>query len=323
MTRLVSPPPDAVSEALRSLSVRSTVFCVSDLRAPWAFSVDGEPVAKFHLVLEGSVFLSVPPSEPVALGRGDLVVLPRGTAHTVSDSGDSEAVPLPELLADDRLLTGSRLRYGGTGSLTRLLCGGFALAEGLPGSPLAALPEVLVVEGHKAAATAWLEPMLSMLGSEADEELPGANAIVAKIADVLLAQALRVWLVDAEPSTLAAAGVIGDDAIAKAVSELASRPSEDWSLDRLAKHVGLSRSALAVKFREIVGEPPMRYLTRIRLSIAARDLVAGRLTIEQIARRTGYQNEATLSKAFKREFGQAPGAYRQSARRPPPITIAG
>jgi AraC family transcriptional regulator, alkane utilization regulator len=179
------------------------------------------------------------------------------------------------------------------------------------------------VEGHKAAATAWLEPMLSMLGSEADEELPGANAIVAKIADVLLAQALRVWLVDAEPSTLAAAGVIGDDAIAKAVSELASRPSEDWSLDRLAKHVGLSRSALAVKFREIVGEPPMRYLTRIRLSIAARDLVAGRLTIEQIARRTGYQNEATLSKAFKREFGQAPGAYRQSARRPPPITIAG
>jgi hypothetical protein len=94
MTRLVSPPPDAVSEALRSLSVRSTVFCVSELRAPWAFRVDGERVAKFHLVLEGSALLSGPANQPIALGRGDLAVLPRGAAHTVSDGGDSPAVPL-------------------------------------------------------------------------------------------------------------------------------------------------------------------------------------------------------------------------------------
>jgi transcriptional regulator GlxA family with amidase domain len=130
-----------------------------------------------------------------------------------------------------------------------------------------------------------------------------------------------VWLVDAEPTALAAVGVIRDQSIAKALNELASRPSENWSLDRLAKHVGLSRSALAVKFRESVGEPPMRYLTRIRLTNAARDLATGRLTIDQIAQRSGYQNEAALSKAFKREFGQAPGAYRESVRRPPPITV--
>jgi AraC-like DNA-binding protein len=319
MTHPASPAPDSVSEVLTSLGVRSTIFCLSELRAPWAFRVEGEPVPKFHLVLEGSASLLCAGEQPVALEAGDLVVLPRGAMHTLGDDQASPTITLEQVLAEARLDGGSRLRYGGTGSVTRLLCGGFSLAEGVPDSVLAVLPEVLRVDHDNAA---WLESVLATLNSEAADGLPGASAILTKIADVFLAQAIRAWLIEAEPDALVGVGPIHDQPIAKAIEALTSRPSEVWSLDRLAKHVGLSRTALAIKFRDRVGLPPMRYLRKLRLSQAAGYLATGHLSIQEIAGLTGYQNDATLSKAFKREFGQAPGAYRDRARRPPVIEIA-
>ena len=149
-----------------------------------------------------------------------------------------------------------------------------------------------------------------------------SSAIVAKLADVLLAQALRAWLIEAEPGALVGLGPVHDQPIAKAVAALSSRPSESWSLDRFANDVGLSRTALAVRFRDRVGMPPMRYLTKVRLSQAAGYLAAGHRSIQEVAGLTGYENDATLSKAFKREFGLAPGAYRDRTRRPPEIEIA-
>jgi AraC-like DNA-binding protein/mannose-6-phosphate isomerase-like protein (cupin superfamily) len=296
MTQLATPAPDAVSELLSSVSVRSTVFCLSELRAPWEFRVEDEQLPKFHLVLEGSATLVCAGEPPIALEAGELVVLPRGAAHALADDRSSPAI-------------------------ARLLCGGFSLAEGVPDSTLAVLPDVLRVDAATAPAIAWIEPVLAALNSEADAGLPGATAIVAKIADVLLAQALRAWLIEAEPGALVAVGPLDDQPIAKAVEALSSRPAEAWSLDRLARHVGLSRTALAVKFRDRLGVPPMRYLTKVRLSQAAAYLATGHLSIQEIARLTGYQNDAALSKAFKREFGQAPGAYRDRARRLPDIEI--
>jgi AraC-like DNA-binding protein len=304
------------------LAVRSSIFCLSELRAPWAFRVDGEKVPKFHLVLEGKAYLSCDGEPALGLDAGDLVVLPRGARHTLANDEATPATTLERLLAEAQLDGGSQLRYGGTGAVTRVLCGGFSLAEGIPESVLAGFPEVLRVDHHNAAATTWLEHVLATLNAEADNGLPGAHALVAKLADVLLAQALRAWLIEAEPGAVVGLGSIHDRPIAKALDALSSRPAESWSLDRLAKHVGLSRTALAVRFRDRVGVPPMRYLTKLRLSRAAGYLAAGYLSIQEIAVLAGYQNDATLSKAFKREFGQAPGAYRNRARQPPVIEIA-
>jgi len=313
MTRLVSPEPDFVSEALRTLSVRSTVFCLSELRTPWAFRVEATRVAKFHLVLEGSALLLCDAEASVALGAGDLVVLPHGAAHTVADNNASPATPLERLLAEHPLDGGLRLRNGGTGALTRLLCGGFALAEGFPDSTLAGLPATLRIHADEVSATGWLEPVLATLKAEAEGDLPGASAIVAKIADVFLAQALRSWLSSKGRARLAGA-LIHDRPIDKATQALCDQPLEAWTLDRLARHVGLSRTALSTKFREQIGESPMRYLTKVRLSLAAARLSTGELTIHEIARFAGYQDNASFSKAFKREFGRTPGAYRDDAR---------
>ena len=319
MTQLASPPPDNLSDVLRSFEVRSTIFCLSELRAPWAFRVEGEAVAKFHLVLEGSALLSWG-KETVALATGDLVVLPRGSAHTLADDADSPAVPLERLLVGDAFDGESGLRYGGAGPLTRLLCGGFALADGIPESTQALLPDLLHLV-YDPAGTSWLPPSLAALKKEAETGRLGASAIIERLTDVFLAQALRSWLLQGEPNGLADARLILDESIAKAVRVLNSHASEAWSLDRLAQHVGLSRSALATKFREQVGQPPMRYLTEVRLRGAAGYLATGRLTVYEIARRAGYQSDAAFAKAFKRRFGLAPGAYRESASRPPQIEI--
>jgi AraC-like DNA-binding protein len=320
MTQLASPQSDPVSEVLRSFGARSTIFCLSELRAPWAFRVEGEQVAKFHVVLEGSALLFCD-TETVALAAGDLAVLPRGAGHTLADHPDSPATSLERLVADHAVSAGSRLRYGGTGPLTRLLCGGFSLVEGMPESTLALFPDVLHVP-YDPAVTPWLAPILAALKTEAENGRPGAGAIVAKISDVFLAQALRAWLLQGERNGLADSRLILEQPIAEAVRLLNSRPSEAWSLDRLGRHVGLSRTALATKFRERVGRPPMRYLTEVRLRRAADYLATGRLTLSEVARRAGYDSDAAFAKAFKRQFGVTPGAYRASASRPPRIEIA-
>jgi AraC-like DNA-binding protein len=320
MTHLASPPSDAVSEVLDSFAVRSTIFCVSELRAPWAFRVEGEPVAKFHLVLEGSALLLCD-GEAVALAPGDLVVLPRGVSHTLADDPASPSAPLEQLLADHGANGGSRLRYGGSGSLTRLLCGGFALAQGVADATLALFPDVIRV-ADDGARPRWVASILDDLKAEADDGRPGASAIVARIADLFLAQALRSWLLEQRGPGLADARLIRDAAVAKAVHALHERPSETWSIDRLARHVGLSRTALTIKFREQVGLPPMRYLSDVRLRVAADRLATGALTLAQVAAGAGYGSDASFAKAFKRRFGLTPAAYRTKASEPPRIEIA-
>jgi len=315
MTRLASPPHDAVSDVLRTFGVRSTILCISELGAPWAFSVPVAPVAKFHIVLNGQALLDAGESS-IALAEGDLVVLPHGVGHTLADDDGSAATPLEELIDEYGLDGGLRLRYGGSGPLTRLLCGGFALSEGIPDSTLRLFPNVLHVPCEGAP---WLAGLLAELDEEADSGRPGASAIVAKIADVILAQALRFWLVDAKWDRLADPRRMLEGPIAKAVSALETRPSEPWSLDGLARHVGLSRSALATKFRVGVGESPIRYLSGVRMRQAASELAGGGLTLHEVARHAGYATDAAFAKAFKRQFGKPPGAYRDGAGDPPHI----
>jgi AraC-like DNA-binding protein len=315
MTKLVSPPPDPVSEVLRSFAVRSAILCVSDLRAPWAFRVTGDTTAKFHLVVEGSALLRAG-SEEVALAEGDLAVLPVGSAHTLADTRAVDAPALEQLLAEHSYGDGTRLRYGGEGARTRLVCGGFSLAEGIPESTLARFPRVLHVPRE-----AELAPLLGSVRAETERGWPGADAVIAKLADVFLAHALRRWLLAGDKDGRSDARLILDDSVAKAVDILNQRPSEPWSLERLAREVGLSRSALATKFRERVGHSPMQYLREVRLRTAARQLEAGRMTLHEVARGAGYAGDAAFAKAFKRRFGATPGGYRDHANERPQIEV--
>ncbi len=320
----IAPPlaADPVSDVLRELNVRSTVFCLSELGAPWGFRVEGAGIAKFHLVLDGAGWVTVDGEAPLSVGSGDLVVLPHGHAHIISDHPASSVAALDDLLAEQPVEQRSRLRLGGDGQHTRLLCGGFALGDTGLEPIFQLLPHVLRLEGDVIAGTAWLSPLLTMLEGEASTGDAGSTAVLAKIADVCLTQALRVWLVGAERTGLLETGQLRDAGIAKAVTAIRSRPAEPWSVEGLARLAGLSRSAFTARFRMLIGEPPMRYVMKARLSLAAGYLATSSRSMYEIAVLSGYDNESTLSKAFRREFGVPPGRYRAAARRPPAIGVA-
>jgi AraC-like DNA-binding protein len=320
MSVVASPGPDTVSDALRSLNVRSSVFCVSDMRAPWAFAVDGADVATFHLVATGSAWLRLDGRAPLPLAAGHLVILPRGQSHTVADDPATSAVALDEILS--RHPPGAaRIQHGGSGARTRLLCGGFVIGGVTPGALLAVVPDVVRLDAADVAVAPWLEPLLTMLNAEADGGHLGSSAVVTKIADVFLTQALRAWLVAADRAGLLVTGEVRDQPIAAAVRAIQSRPAEPWTLGALAAEVGLARTALTTRFRALVGETPMRYLTRVRLGRAAGHLSTTQLTVEQVAWRVGYADAPAFSRAFKREFGLAPGAYRRAALGAPRIRV--
>jgi len=299
---------DPVADMLSAVNVLSSVYCLSDLRAPWGFAVEGANVAKFHLVLEGDCWLEADDLEPVRLGQGDLVILAGGHGHVLCDAPGSAVARLDLLLADH--LVDASLSYGGNGARTRLLCGGFALAGPLPRRLLGLLPPILRLDGARTEVSSWIEPVFALVRQEADQAAPGAQAIFAKLADVFLSQALRMYLTGASQAGLFRLEPPRDAQIDRAADLLSQQPDRQWTLQQLAREVGLSRTLLAAKFRDHTGDSPMRHLAKIRLGQAAGYLVTADLSIESIARRTGYASCASLSKAFKREFGVSPGHYR-------------
>jgi AraC-like DNA-binding protein/mannose-6-phosphate isomerase-like protein (cupin superfamily) len=320
VTRLLTTATrDNIDVLLAGLKVNSSVYCLSELRSPWGFRVEGRHVAKFHLVLDGHGWLRLEGADPVELAEGDLVILPRGEAHSVSDDPDSPVRGLDRILADHPLDTDARLFYGGGGGLTRLLCGGFGLAEAVPAALLALLPTVLHVDAARSGAMAWLEPTFALLRHEAEQSSPGAQAIFAKLADVFLAQAVRDFLIGARRAGLLPTEPLRDQPIGRAIELIGGAPARRWTLADLAHEVGTSRTAFASRFRAATGESPMRYVTKVRLGLTAGYLATTSLSVEAIARRVGYDSDASLSKAFKREFSMSPGTYRH--RRGEPITI--
>ncbi len=318
MKQLNAHTDDPVSEVLARLRVHSTVYCLAELHSPWGFRVEGRDVAKFHLLLEGHAWLAVDGRDPLLLSAGDLVILPYGHKHAMKDEPDSRVEALDRILLDHPLDVRARLNYGGVGALSRMLCGGFGLNDPVRGL----LPTVMRIDAKADRIGSWTETTLQFLQAEAAQSLPGAKAVFAKIADVFLAQALREFLTSPSEAITTTATALTDPHIAQAVQLLRAEPGQAWSVGQLAYRVGMSRSAFNDRFRDLVGEPPMRYLTRARLTQAARYLATSDRTLDDIAKRCGYDSGAALSRAFKREHGQTPGAYRAAASRQPVIDVS-
>ncbi len=303
------PQTDAVADLLRLVHVRSTIYCRSEMLAPWGFRVEARDNASFHLLTEGAAWLGLDGvAEPIRLAAGDLVILPTGRAHELRDAPPSPAPPLEEILANHPVPNG-RLRYGGDGPRSALLCGGFAI-DGRQVHPLlASLPPVLHVRGRSGAPAPWLEDTLRLITAEMTTAYPGAETVVMRLTDILLMQAIRASLAgDGKASALRG---LADPRIGRAVRLLHDHPERDWTLARLSGFAAMSPSALSARFRELLGESPMRYLARTRLARAAEYLRSGEDSLLAIAGRTGYESDVSLSKAFKRYFGVPPGSYRK------------
>jgi AraC-like DNA-binding protein len=291
-----------VTHARRSSRVRR-----AELQAPWGLCVPEDIGAAFHVVLRGACWLVSKAGAPMfLLRRGDLVLLPRGARHLLVD--DPRAWPV-DVAAADGPAPGDTARRKSGRSL--LLSGGFWMERPLP--LLVPLPEAVHVSAARCRRHG-LQAIVDLLAAELDEGHPEAATVVPALADALLPLVVRAWLDDC------AAGHGEDFAerssdlvITASLERIHAEPERPWTVTDLAHEVALSRSAFAHRFSRAVGEPPHAYLARWRMTVAGRLLRDSDLKLAAVAHRVGYASEFAFAKAFKRDYGIAPGAYRRHA----------
>jgi len=247
------------------------------------------------------------------LVAGDFVVVPRGDAHIMRDSATSTVVDFFELAKRSTPNNKGVFRAGGSGATTKLVCGGMQFDNGPTDPLLAVLPPLIHVKGKGGIGATWLQATVSQVIEELDSSGAGAQAVVTRLADILFIKAVRTYFEqDVDTAQYGWLAAIRDPHIGPALAQLHARPQEPWRVASLARHVALSRSIFAEKFAELVGEPPLRYLKRLRLNAAVLRLRSTNDKLGAIAIDTGYESAAALTKAFKKSLGKTPGEYRRN-----------
>ncbi|MDH6124145.1 AraC family transcriptional regulator [Kitasatospora sp. GP82] len=304
---------DVLSDAITAMRTGQPHAGRSRRFSPWGIRFPASEGTGVHVVLQGSCWLlPADDSEPVQLGTGDVVLLPRGGRYGLADRPDT---PLEEVeLQPDGSLPIQPDRPEGSGVSTQLLCGAYQLNQVRAHPLLAGLPSTLHLParvGHHPG----LRAVVDLLGSEATDRRPGSDAAVPALLDTLLLLVLRAWF--EEESNRCAAGwaaALGDPAVASALRDIHGDPARLWTVEELAARAGLSRAAFARRFAALVGQPPLGYLTWWRMTTAGRLLRADDAPLRVVSRQTGYTSEFAFAKAFKREYGLSPGQYRERHR---------
>ena len=304
-------PTDPLGRALQRLRMDGAFYCHSELTEPWGFSLPAMPgYIWFHVVLEGRMELDAGAEEPLEIAAGELALVPHGEGHDLrSDAG----VPTPGILTLPREELSERfevLRHGGDGAPTTLVCGAVRLEHPSSRELVRALPRSIVVDS-RARQREWIRATIGMLAAEGGRSRPGMEAVVTRIADVIVIQAIREWIENDPAARSGWLGAFRDPQIGRAMSLIQADPSRNWTVENLAQELSMSRSAFAARFTDLVGEPVIRYLTRWRMLVALEALEAGETTVAAQADALGYRSEAAFSRAFKRVLGVTPGAARR------------
>jgi len=293
---------DVLADVVSAMKTGPATSGRTDVRGPWGLRFRHSFGATFHLVLQGTAWLLPPDGDPIPLGPGDAVLLPRGLQHTLVDHPDSPTVDFDPSVEEPP---------HGQGARTLLLCGTYRLDRERPHPVLSRLPDVVVVPAdpgrHRTLHTA-----ISILGEELDAQRPGAAAVVPALVDALLVLILRAWFENNDcPTDRGWARALTDPAVVQSLELIHEQPGAAWTVADLASGVGLSRAAFARRFTEAVGEPPLTYLSRWRMTTAARLLRDHDRPLAAVAKEIGYTSEFAFAKAFKRDFGVPPGTYRK------------
>jgi AraC family transcriptional regulator, alkane utilization regulator len=326
---------DLLSELFNDVEVESTLYGRIEARAPWAVSYPKVDFAGFHVVLEGECWLHLFHGRaPIRLGTGDIAVLPHGTASALSDGqktrlhgapsigsvfcAQAQISGRPMLGQPDTQPRGAapiqyRATTGGDGPATVYLCGAFSFGGDGARPLLAALPDVIHVPGDKGRMMPWLETLLQSVACELTSLRPGASMVVARLSEVIFVQAVRAHLADLPPGAVGWTAAAHDMHVSRALALVHREPERDWTIASLGAAVGLSRSSFAARFQSVMGQPPLAYLTTWRMHRARGLLRDPAISIAQIAERVGYASAAAFTSAFKRETGNAPGAWRRQS----------
>ena len=314
---------DAFSEILSGVKLNGAVFFTAEFSAPWGFTTPASKVMTekvapgaahlvlYHLLIDGSGYVEMEDGQSVALTPGDVVIFPHGDPHHMS-SGRSVKPPFPNYGITPKIKARdlSPLCAGGGGAVSKFVCGYMTCDPHLSRPILNGLPPVFKVNVRTDSSGHWLETSILHLVEEAASGRMGSEAMLAKLSEALFVDTLRRY-VDGMPEQQSGwlAGA-RDPVVGRSLALLHGRVAHPWTIAELSEAVGISRSALVERFSRYLVEPPMTYLTRWRLQLAAESLKQTSRGVADIAADIGYESEAAFSRAFKREFGQPPGQYR-------------
>ena len=307
---------DALSEVLRVSHFHADVTLDATAHEPWCVSIPASAsIARAHLVLAGECRVRVSGSPEATLRAGDLVFLPGGDAHLIGASPEANAVTLASLLRSPVPGEMVPVKLGGAGPATHWIMLSFGCERHLAESLLSALPRVAFVDMTGAHAIEWLTDALSLTLSSSDAPYLGSAAARARLAEVVLVEALARYVQGLPPGGKGWLAGLNDRYVGRALALVHGQPSESWTVEKLGRQAGLSRSALAERFGEVMGEPIFAFLTRWRLQLAAEFLLTTPRSVQSIAKEAGYESAGAFSAAFKRKFGKPPTAWRRRRRK--------
>ncbi|MEU6005481.1 AraC family transcriptional regulator [Streptomyces sp. NPDC047453] len=300
---------DVVSDAIATIRTGRPHAARTRRTAPWGLRFPAARGTGFHVVLQGRCWLMFAGRDPVPLGAGDVVLVPHGQEIAIADSPDSELVDVAREMDDSWMPASDPV--GAADELTVLMCGSYQLDRAGAHPLLAELPAVIHLPRRVGRREA-LNAVVDLLGDELDQRRPGTDAAIPALLDAMLLYILRTWYQDHAPRSSGGwAAALADPAVGSALQHMHVEPATAWTVDRLSRRAGMSRAAFSRRFTELVGRPPMTYLTWWRMTTAGRILRDDDAPLQTVAERVGYRSEFAFNRAFKREFGVSPGAYRR------------
>lgn len=326
---------DALSAVLKSIRLEGAVFLNAEFTAPWCIRgrfglararrrmPSADHVVFFHFLVEGRCRASLAPAgglpaESHEVRAGDVILLAQDDRYMMGS--DLQLAPMDTDTSDDAALAAEpdfiQLRHGGGGDATRFVCGYLGCSRAASRPLVSALPRMLCIPIGDGHSMSLLRDLLQVGVRESLAPRPGAEPMLARLSELIFVEALRRYTDTMPPQSTGWLAALRDAQVGKALALVHRQPERRWSVEELAREAALSRSALAERFTALVGQSPIQYATRWRLSLAAQALRSGDEAIARIAQRSGYETEAAFNRAFKREFGTPPATWRRATASP-------
>lgn len=305
---------DLLSSVLALMKLQGTLYFRTAFTPPWGVRVPAfENVARFHHVHRGRCWLAIAGIDaPLLLEQGDLAIVTRGAEHVIADPRDTAIKSVDEVVAESGFTGEGALVYGDReeGHDTQLVCGHFAFDPDASHPLIDALPAFIHVRNSGDASHHWLDSTLKLIGSEAGGAYLGGDLITLRLSEIIFAQAIRAHLASDGRQQAVFRG-LADPNISRALNAIHRDPGHPWKLDSLARVAGLSRTAFAGRFHELMAMTVMQYLTGWRMQVGRGLLVDSDNPIIDVAERSGYRSEAAFGRVFKKHFTMGPAAYRR------------
>lgn len=313
-------PGDPLADVLQLARVSGAVLAQLVAHEPWGVQVDPQPGASFHAVLAGSCWLRIDDAEPLRLMPGDVVLLPTNVSHLLSSGPRTRTMPLTRATKVGLRTEEGAVELPGIGAVTRILCASYDYDHEVAQPLMSLLPRVLHLAAGAPGDDGAVTAALSLLRHELTGAPPGSRAVVSRLVDVLLVHVVRAWLRTLPAGDGSWLRALHDPVIAQALALLHAAPERPWTIEDLAAELHTSRATLTRRFTALVGEPPLTYLTRWRMDIAAQRLRETDDSVAAIGTTVGYASEHAFSRAFSRARGQPPRRYRIAARTPSTVS---